>query len=91
MRGKRAMEAYKDRSSFYTIGAVSEFPGFGGILADDFIQIDLDDGDEAKILLKIIEDRKILCSVLKTTRGMHSISAKPARPITELVPNWRSV
>jgi len=71
MRGKRAMEAYKDRSSFYTIGAVSEFAGFGGILADDFIQIDLDDGDEAKILLKIIEDRKILCSVLKTTRGMH--------------------
>jgi len=71
MRGKRAMEAYKDRSSFYTIGAVSEFTGFGGILADDFIQIDLDDGDEAKILLKIIEDRKILCSVLKTTRGMH--------------------
>jgi len=71
MRGKRAMEAYKDRTSFYTIGAVSEFDGYGGILNDAYIQIDLDISDEAQILLKIVEGHKINCRVLKTSRGMH--------------------
>jgi len=71
MRGKRAMEPYKDRNSFYTLGAISELSGYGGVLADDMIQIDLDDGNEAEILLKIVDDLKISCPVLQTTRGMH--------------------
>jgi putative DNA primase/helicase len=71
MRDKRALEPYKDRTSFYTQAAVSELAGYGGVLADGFIQIDLDESAEAEILLRIIDDLKIGCRVLKTTRGMH--------------------
>ena len=42
-----------------------------GILRDDIIQIDFDDEDDAKKALEIVKTKKLRCSVLKTSRGIH--------------------
>lgn len=69
--GKRPTEKYKDRSDFYILEDVENLNSYGGVLADDFIQVDVDDEGEADILFTIVEDLNVECHVLKTTRGMH--------------------
>jgi len=44
---------------------------YAGVLADDMIQIDVDDKLHAEIVYTIVKDLDLNCSVLKTTRGMH--------------------
>ncbi|MEJ3586222.1 DNA primase family protein, partial [Staphylococcus aureus] len=44
---------------------------FVGVLDDDYIMIDVDDKNEAEILLNIIEDEQIHCNILDTDNGMH--------------------
>ena len=42
-----------------------------GILKDNIIQIDFDDEESSKIALKIVNDYKLKCDILKTSRGVH--------------------
>lgn len=44
---------------------------YGGRLAPDVVLIDIDDGEQAQVLLDIIEDLGVFCQVRKTDRGMH--------------------
>ena len=69
--GKRPVEEYKNRTTFYTLEEVKPLKSYGGVLKDDIIQIDIDDYEESEIVFKIIKDLNIKCQVLKTTRGKH--------------------
>lgn len=70
-KGKQPTESIKGRASFYPLGEVEHLQSYGGILKDDVIMVDSDDGEESEILYKIVQDNKIQCNVLKTTRGKH--------------------
>lgn len=72
LKGKKPLEEYKNREKFYTYDwARKNFEEYGAILADEIVQIDVDNEDEAEKLKNIITDLNISCGILKTTRGMH--------------------
>lgn len=70
-KDKKCVEKFKDRTDFKTYEQAKDLPEFAGILADDAILIDVDDGQQSEILMNIIEDLQINCKVYKTTRGKH--------------------
>lgn len=70
-KDKRCTEKFKDRTDFKKYEQVKDLPEFAGILADDAILIDVDDGEQSEILMDIIEELQINCRVYQTTRGKH--------------------
>lgn len=70
-KGKRPTESIKGRTSFYPLDEVKHLQSYGGVLKDNVIMIDSDDGEESEILHRIVQDLKINCNILKTTRGKH--------------------
>lgn len=68
--GKAAKVKFKD-AKLMSLDDVKESESYAGVLSDDTILIDVDDKEQSELLLKIIEDRDIICRVIKTTRGMH--------------------
>jgi putative DNA primase/helicase len=60
-----------DGSDLLTYSQVKNLPEYAGILADDAILIDVDDKEQSDKLLKIVEDKELICRVYKTTRGKH--------------------
>ena len=70
-RGKRSIEKLKGRRKFKTYDEIKEKDGFGGILANDTILIDIDDGEQAEMLMKIVEHFQLNCKVICTSRGKH--------------------
>ena len=42
-----------------------------GLLKSGIIQIDIDEKEDAELVLKIVQEKKIRCDILKTTRGLH--------------------
>ena len=71
MKGKRPIESIKGRTEFRTLEEVQDLEEYGGVLSDDYILIDIDTKEESDILLKIIKDKNINCTTIKTTRGVH--------------------
>lgn len=71
MKNKRPTEKVRGRSEFYKKHDVEHLQGYGGILGDDYIMVDIDDNEEAEILNKIVDDLDIKCNKLKTSRGRH--------------------
>lgn len=69
--GKAPKEKYKGIDKFKTYAEVQKLPSFAGVLRDDCIMIDLDDGDQAEKMMQIIEDMQIRCRVTCTKRGKH--------------------
>lgn len=69
--GKKPTEEYKNRTNFYELNEVEALQSYGGVLKDDYIQIDIDDFEESEKVFQIIKDLNIKCCVLKTTRGKH--------------------
>lgn len=69
--GKYAATKFKDGAKLLSYHTVRKYDSYVGILEDDYIMVDVDDMDEAEILLDIVEDKNIKCSVLETTNGMH--------------------
>ena len=70
---KRAAESFKgDDTKLITYNAARKYDSFVGILADEFVMIDIDTPAEAKLFLKIVDSLKIGCAVLKTTKGIHA-------------------
>lgn len=70
-RNKKCIEKFKDRTDLKTYEQVQALPEFAGILADDVILIDIDDAEEAEILMNIVEEKQLNCRVYQTTRGKH--------------------
>ncbi len=71
--GKKATMTFKDKSSdeLLTLEQARRYPEFAGILADDTVLVDIDDEEQSKILLKIVENLRLKCKVYATTRGCH--------------------
>lgn len=70
-KGKQSIEKLKGRTSWKTYDEVKDCNGFGGVLADDTILVDIDDGDQAEMMMNIVEDLQLDCKVYCTSRGKH--------------------
>lgn len=42
-----------------------------GVLKEEYIQLDFDDAEDAEIAIKIVEQYKLKCDILQTSRGIH--------------------
>lgn len=67
--GKKPLCSVKDKSNW--LAEPPEYGDYVGILKPDIIQLDFDDTDSAEIARKIVDDYKLRCDILKTTRGYH--------------------
>lgn len=70
-KDKKCTEKFKNRTDFKTLEQVQSLDEYAGILADDAVLIDLDDGDQAELLMDIVEHLQLNCRVYQTTRGKH--------------------
>ena len=70
-KGKASIEKLKNRTKWKTYDEVKNLNGFGGVLSDDTILIDIDDSDQSEILMNIVEELQLDCKVLCTSRGKH--------------------
>lgn len=69
--GKQCLEKLKGRTDWKTFDEVKHLNGYGGILADDTILIDIDDSDQSERMMQIVEEFQLNCKVYQTTRGRH--------------------
>lgn len=69
--GKGSTQKYKNGETLLTLEEARKCESFAGILAKDYICIDIDDGKQAEVLMTIVEERDIDCKVVQTTRGKH--------------------
>lgn len=71
--GKKAQMSFKDKGSdaLLTFEQARLLDEYAGILADDTVLVDIDDGEQSKIMLEIVKAKKLKCRVLATSRGMH--------------------
>ena len=70
-KGKKAIESFKGRTKYRTYDEVKDLDGFGGVLAEDTILIDIDDAEQSEILMDIVEEYQLDCRVYQTSRGRH--------------------
>lgn len=72
-KDKECIEPFKGKTSadLRTYEEVKDLPEYAGILADDTILVDVDDSEQAEILMNIVEDLQLDCRVIQTTRGKH--------------------
>lgn len=70
---KKAQMAFKDKSAseLLTLEQAQKFTEYAGILANDTVLVDIDDGEQSEILLNIVKSKELKCKVLKTSRGAH--------------------
>lgn len=72
-KDKQCVEKFKNRTDFKSFEQVQSLPEFAGILAEDAVLIDIDDGETSDILFNIVKDYHLICRVYRTTRGKHFI------------------
>lgn len=72
-RNKKSVMPFKGVSSsdLLTLDAARQLSEYAGILSDDVVLIDVDDGEQAEIMLNIVKAKSLKCKVIATTRGMH--------------------
>ena len=80
--GKKAIMSFKDKTSseLLSLEEAQKYSEYAGILADDTVLVDIDDGEQASILLDIVRSKELKCRVLATSRGMHFLF-KTAQPM----------
>lgn len=71
-KGKVPLEKMEDMRQFPPVRG-----DYAGVLADDIIQIDVDNGEHAEIVYNIINFLEVRCDVLKTSRGLHFYFRNP--------------
>ncbi len=70
-KNKKCIEKFKGRTDLMTLEQAQELDEYAGILAKDTVLIDIDDADQAEILMDIVEEKQLNCKVVCTTRGKH--------------------
>lgn len=72
-KNKKCTMGFKDSdgSDLLTYDQVSKLPEYAGILANETILIDIDDKEQSDNLLRIVEDKELICRVYQTTKGKH--------------------
>lgn len=82
--GKKSQESFKNVSDdeLRNIDDVKGLKSYGGVLTEDTIVIDVDNTEEAELVMDIIEDQQIACRVYQTKRGMHFVFRNNGRQDT---------
>lgn len=70
-KDKTAIDKFKGVDNLKTLEQVQSLPEYAGILAPDAVLIDIDDAEQAEILMQIVEHFQLNCRVYQTTRGKH--------------------
>lgn len=70
-KGKKSIEKLKGRRKFKTFNEIKDLEGYGGVLADNTILIDIDEAEQAEMLMQIVEHFQLNCKVICTSRGKH--------------------
>lgn len=72
-KNKKCIEKFKDRTDFKTLEQVKNLPEYAGILSEDTMFIDIDDGEQAEKMMDIVEALQLNCRVIQTSRGKHFV------------------
>lgn len=72
-KGKKAISPFKNvpSSELLTLEEADRYAEYAGVLDEDSVLIDIDDSEQAQILLKIVKTRNVKCKVIATSRGYH--------------------
>lgn len=81
-KGKQSKEKLKGRTDFKTLEQVKNCDGYAGMLADDTILIDIDDGAQSEKLMNIVEALQLNCRVYQTSRGRHFLFKNRSGQVT---------
>mgnify|MGYP002327306892 CR=1 FL=1 len=75
LKGKASVEKFKGvpSSKLRTLEEAQKCDEYGGVLAKNTMFIDIDDSEQAEILMNIVEEYQLDCKVICTTRGKHFI------------------
>lgn len=78
-RNKECIEKFKGVKNLKTLEQVQDFDEYAGILGDETILIDVDDGDTSDLLFRMVQDLGLKCRVYATTRGKHFLFRNPEK------------
>lgn len=72
-KNKKCIDKFKDvpADKLRTLEEVQQYSEYAGRLAHDTVLIDIDDAEQAEILMDIVEQKQLDCKVMQTTRGKH--------------------
>ena len=72
-KDKKSTMPFKGKTSkdLMTLEQVKDLPEYAGVLNDNTILIDVDDGEQAELLMQIVEEQQLDCKVICTSRGKH--------------------
>lgn len=68
---KKALQKFKNGDGLLTLEQAEQLDEYSGILSEDAVLIDIDDGAQATKLYEIIRSLGIKCKVYQTNRGAH--------------------
>jgi len=74
---KQCVEKFKGVKKLKTLEQVQDLDEYAGILGEETILIDVDDGDTSDLLFRIVQDLGLKCRVYATTRGKHFLFRNP--------------
>lgn len=72
-KDKKSTIQFKGKTSkdLMTLEQVQDLSEYAGVLNDNTILIDVDDGEQAELLMQIVEEQQLDCKVICTSRGKH--------------------
>lgn len=94
-KDKQCVEKFKNRTDFKNFEQVQSLPEFAGILAEDAVLIDIDDGETSDILFNIVKDYHLSAWVyappVASTLSSKMTHRTAALPAAKPIVNWQSV
>ena len=69
-KNKKCIDKFKDKE-LRTFDEVKDLDEYAGVIANDVILVDIDNAEQAEIMMNIVEDLQLDCRVYQTTRGKH--------------------
>jgi len=76
-KNKKPLKEFKDGKNLISYDWARKLPEFAGVLNDGIVLVDVDDQHNSDIVFQIIQDLKIQCYVIDTTRGKHFLFQAP--------------
>ncbi|MDD6666212.1 MAG: phage/plasmid primase, P4 family [Eubacterium coprostanoligenes] len=72
-KDKKSTMPFKGKTAkdLMTLEQVKDLPEYAGVLNDNTILIDVDDDEQAELLMQIVEEQQLDCKVICTSRGKH--------------------
>ena len=72
-KNKKCIDKFKNISSseLRSLEEVQSYSEYAGRLAKDTVLIDIDDAEQAEIMMDVVEQMQLDCKVIQTTRGKH--------------------